>query len=283
MDRVVVTAPPKLNLCLDVGPRTPDGYHPITSLMVALDGIRDVVTVTGAPQRTLSCPGFDDPSNLAWRAVDVLERHAGRALPCHVAIDKQIPAQAGLGGGSSDGAATLVAVNALFRLGLDVPTLQDLAARLGSDVPFFVRGGCQWATGRGERVVPAEAPPFAAIIVVPPVGLATPRVYRAFDEHPPPARTPDLTVPATTETLMAWVRNDLWAPARSLAPELVDVESVLTSCGAGAVVLCGSGSGVAGLFATERDARRARPAVVERLEPAAWVSVVSGPSRPRVA
>ena len=97
MDRLILRAPPKLNLRLLVGPRGADGYHPLTTLMVALDGIADEVAVAPAPRRRVDCPGIDGADNLAWRALDALEARVGRALPVAVRITKRIPAQAGLG------------------------------------------------------------------------------------------------------------------------------------------------------------------------------------------
>ena len=151
MAGLTLMAPAKINLRLLVGPRGDDGYHPLRSLMVALDAPCDRVRVETAPERAVVCPGIEGPANLAWTALDALEREVGRPLPLRVEIAKAIPAQAGLGGGSSDAAAVLVGADRLLRLGLGVARLERVAARVGSDVPFFVRGGAQWAEGRGEE------------------------------------------------------------------------------------------------------------------------------------
>ena len=248
MDSVTLTAPAKLNLRLLVGALQPDGYHPIRSLMVALDGLADTVTVAVASQRAVRCDGLDDEANLAWRALDALQAAVGRPLPCAVEIDKRIPTQAGLGGGSSDAAAAILGASRLFDLGLDAGALQRVAAQVGSDVPFFIRGGAQWAEGRGERLTPTAIPSFTAVIVKPPFGLPTTDVYRAFDNLPAPE--PDLRIdpPAGMPALASWVRNDLLQAARSLRPELEDVASNLRGRGARSTLLCGSGSAVAGLF-----------------------------------
>lgn len=248
MDRVTLSAPAKLNLRLLVGPRRADGYHPIKSLMVTVDGLADTVTLTAAAARSVRCDGLDGRANLAWQALDALEASTGRELPCAVDIDKRIPMQAGLGGGSSDAAATLVGANRLFDLGLGTAELQEIAARVGSDVPFFIRGGAQWAEGRGERLTPAAMPSFAAVIVKPPFGLATADVYRAFDRLPAPGPDDDAAPPGEMPALVGWVRNDLWPAALTLAPDLDAYARKLAGCGARATLLCGSGAAVAGLF-----------------------------------
>ena len=281
MDSVTLTAPAKLNLRLLVGALQSDGYHPIRSLMVALDGLADRVTVAVASQRAVRCDGLHDEANLAWRALDALEAAVGRPLPCVVEIDKHIPTQAGLGGGSSDAAATLVGVNRLFRLGLDEPALEAIAAEAGSDVPFFIRGGAQWAEGRGERLTPAPMPGFAAVIVKPPFGLSTADVYRAFDNLPMPEGDDGSAPPAAMPSLAAWVRNDLWPAAASLRPELHELSDDLVSAGARSTLLCGSGSAVAGLFDTPGAATLAGRQLAtnhEVLLPSTSVS----PSRPGV-
>lgn len=257
MDRVTLTAPAKLNLRLLVGPLGPDGYHPIRSLMVTLDGLADTVTLTVGPERVVRCEGLDDRANLAWRGLDALEATVGRPLPCVVEIDKRIPTQAGLGGGSSDAAATLVGANHLFDLGLDETTLEAVGAQIGSDVAFFIRGGAQWAEGRGERLTPAPMSSFTALIVKPPFGLATADVYRAFDRLPVPPPDDGIDAPPGMPELAGWVRNDLWAAATSLRPELSGLVETLASAGAGATLLCGSGSAVAGFFDDLATAARA--------------------------
>jgi len=259
-DRLVIPAPAKLNLVLRVGPRAPDGYHPLASLMVALAGLEDEVRIAKATERTVSCPGAPEgPANLAWRAVDALEAACSRPLPARITIVKRIPMQAGLGGGSSDAAAVLVGIDALYDLGLDTRALERLAADLGSDVPFFVRGGTQWATGRGERLVPQALPDgLFAVICGPVAPLATAEVYGAFDRLGV-ARTVDPDPPDGSWATGGWVTNDLWPAARAIAPGLVAAADDLTRLGARDVLLCGSGGAIAGLW-TSRDAAQAAAA-----------------------
>jgi 4-diphosphocytidyl-2-C-methyl-D-erythritol kinase len=258
VDALILDAPAKLNLRLLVGPARPDGYHAVRTLMVALEGLSDTVTVARAAERSVRCPGIDGPDNLAWRALDALERHAGRPLPVRVAIDKRIPAQAGLGGGSSDAAATLLATATLFDLGASHRDLERVAAEVGSDVPFFIRGGAQWGEGRGETLTPGAAPPFAALVAVPRFGCPTPEVYRAFDRLVPPPPDDGAPPPESAAELAGWVRNDLWPAALALRPRLGRVARDLATTGAVATLLCGSGSGVAAIFPDRGAAGHAR-------------------------
>lgn len=253
-----VESPAKLNLHLQVGPVRRDGYHTVRTLLVALDGLHDGVTLTEADAVSIDCPGVDPQTNLARRAVDALQAHIGQSLPCHITIDKAIPMQAGLGGGSSNAAAVLVGLNHLFGLGLMPVELESIAADLGSDVPFFVRGGAQWATGRGEDLHPAHVPPFAAVIFKPNESLSTSTVYRAFDLLPPPPAWDESPVPDSYDDLVHWVRNDLWPAALSCAPRLRTVaDRVQHILGADTALLCGSGSAIAGLYPTIEAAMQA--------------------------
>lgn len=255
MAGVTVLARPKINLRLLVGAVRPDGYHPLRSLMVALDGPADEVTVSPADTRSVTCAGIDGPGNLAWKALDALQAEAGRVLPpLAVFIEKVLPVQAGVGGGSSDAAATLIAADRLLGLDLATDRLERAAATVGSDVPFFIRGGAQWATGRGEVLWPASAPTFHAVIVAPGTGLSTADVYRAFDALPAPPPDPGDAPPADAQGLATWCRNDLWPAALSLAPDLAITTGTLTGAGAAPALLCGSGSAIAGIAADESTA-----------------------------
>jgi 4-diphosphocytidyl-2-C-methyl-D-erythritol kinase len=279
---VTLEAPAKLNLRLLVAPRRPDGYHPLRTLIVALDGLADAVTVAPAAARRVSCPGIEGPDNLAWRALDALEAEAGRELPCEVTIDKRIPAQAGLGGGSSDAAAALVGADRLHGLGLGPERLERVAAGVGSDVPFFVRGGARWAEGRGELLRPAIIAPFAAVLVKGDAGLPTAAVYGAFDRLPSPPPPPPEVVAGSSNHLsygevVAGSRNDLWGAALALAPRLGATARSLAAAGADAVLLCGSGSCLAGLFPTRSEAE----AAAARMDLPGFRAVVEGPAGPR--
>lgn len=268
MDALTVRARPKINLQLAVGPVAEDGYHPLRSLMVELDAPVDTVHLRRAPSRSVDSAEAPGESNLCWTALDALERRVGCELAVAVEIDKWIPAQAGLGGGSSDAAATLRACNRMFDLGLSADDLGTVAADVGSDVPFFVRGGAQWATGRGERLAPAVSPRFAAVVARPDARLSTPAVYGVFDRLGPPAAPPPGD-PPDMPALAGWARNDLWPAALALRPGLASTVRALTAAGARAALLCGSGSCVAGLADDVAHADR----ILARLEGVkAWVA-----------
>lgn len=239
--------------------------------MVALDGLADLVHLEPAPQRTVRCPGADGEENLAWRALEVLEGVVGRPLPLGVDIEKRIPAQAGLGGGSSDAAAVLVGADRFFGLGLGADALEAIAARVGSDVPFLVRGGVQWGEGRGELLRPGRTAPFAALLARADVGLSTPAVYQAFDRRPPPPTVEGGDAPEAFGPLCAWLRNDLWPAALALHPLLARTARDLSAAGAAGVVMSGSGSCVAGLFPDLESAR----AGAGRLPPGGFRAVVT--------
>lgn len=253
MSGLVRPAPAKLNVILEVDPPGPDGYHPVRSLMAVLPGLADTVQVAVAEHRAVECPGVPERENLAWRALDALAEASGQPMDLRVVIEKRIPAQAGLGGGSSDAATTLVAANDLLGLGVSPDDLERVAARVGSDVAFFVRGGVQWAGGRGELLESAAAlPPAWAALVRPSFGLSTPAVYRRFDQLRPPERR---AIGPIGAPLGAHARNDLWAAALALSPGLARLARALRVAGADGVVLCGSGSTIAGIFSNEGQCR----------------------------
>lgn len=176
----VVTAPAKVNLFLEVLRRREDGYHDLVTCMVPVT-LADSLTFAPAERLSLSC---DDPAlsagpdNLIWKAAQLLRQETGFAAGATMALTKRVPVAAGLGGGSSDAAATLQALNRLWNLQLPRPRLAELAARLGSDVPFFLHHSSAWCTGRGEQVRPFPlATELTFVLLKPAAGLATPAVY----------------------------------------------------------------------------------------------------------
>lgn len=143
----------KINLTLEALRRRDDGYHEVATVMQTVD-LHDTVRLTKADDITLSCDdaSLESPDNLAYRAAQLLRDESGYEGGAHIAIDKAIPVSAGLGGGSSDAAATLRGLNELWQLGVTPARLETIAAKLGSDVPFLLRGGTAIGLGRGERV-----------------------------------------------------------------------------------------------------------------------------------
>ena len=257
---VTVLAPAKLNLALAVGAREPDGMHPICSWMVSID-LYDELFVTRLPPgrisryailwheeaRRRSEIDWSITEDLAVRAHLALETHLGRDLPVQLKLEKRIPAGAGLGGGSSDAAAMLHAVNRLFDLDLDESTLMDVAAGIGSDVPFLVRGGSAIVEGRGERLTPhGGSPDLNAAIIVPDCRCATKNVYRRFDELPAdPLRADCVRRLATDGTVVPdpeAMFNDLTRAAILEAPTLETHLGQVAATAGRPALLSGSGS-----------------------------------------
>lgn len=195
-ESLTIHAPAKLNLALSVGPPAESGLHPICSWMVSVD-LYDEVALHRLPHDRLSRyaivwhkeakqrSAIDWPlrRDLAVRAHQALEHQVGRPLPVQMKLTKRIPAGAGLGGGSSDAAAMLRGLNELFELGLPNEKLAMIAARIGSDVPFFLRGGSALVRGFGEQLDQHDSPRnFDAVLVMPPYACPTAAVYQAYDK-----------------------------------------------------------------------------------------------------
>jgi 4-diphosphocytidyl-2-C-methyl-D-erythritol kinase len=190
-----VPAPAKLNLFLHITGRRDDGYHLLQSVFMLLDW-SDVLHFElrndGLIGRTdLNAPLPED--DLIVRAARLLQRHARVNQGVQVSVQKNLPAQAGLGGGSSDAASTLLALNRLWDLNLDVATLAQLAVQLGADVPFFVHGRNAWVEGIGDRITPltgeAALPPQMFCVIKPEAGLATAKIFsdEGLERQKPPA------------------------------------------------------------------------------------------------
>jgi 4-diphosphocytidyl-2-C-methyl-D-erythritol kinase len=279
---VTVRVPAKINLQLAVGPVRPDGYHALVTVFHAVS-LYDEVTVNAADEMALSVAGEDaaavptDESNLAWRAARVLARAAGvRGAAVRIEIRKRIPVAAGLAGGSADAAATLVACNELWQTGLSQRALAEVAAELGSDVPFSLVGGTAVGRGRGEQLTPAlAAGEYHWALAFARSGLSAAQVYATCDRLRaarvkvgvrPPAGEPALSTelmtalrsgdPARVGPLLT---NDLQPAALSLRPGLRRTLAAGREHGALGAIVSGSGPTCAFLA---RDAAHARDLAV---------------------
>jgi len=178
-------APAKLNLFLHIVGRRADGYHALQTVFRLLEwGDTVHLRVTeGGPIRRMgaSVPGVAEADDLVVRAADLLRTSANCTLSAEIRVKKCIPAGGGFGGGSSDAATTLVALNALWGLGLEVDALAQLGLRLGADVPVFVRGHNAWAEGVGEQLTAIDLPPAWYLLLNPGVHVPTPELFRAAD------------------------------------------------------------------------------------------------------
>lgn len=278
----VVDTPAKLNLFLEVLGKREDGFHEIETLMVSIS-LYDTLSFTegespevrlevrsagwaGAHAETDSEPIPDGEENLCVRAARLLQQAAGVDRGVHIVLRKRIPAASGLAGGSSDAAATLVALNRLWSLGLSTEELIELAARLGSDVGFFVSNrSAAICRGRGERVEPIDVPQGMHFAVVrPQAGLATADVYRRCRPAVQPRSVEPLRSALERGRFNAVGRlmhNGLQTPAVELRPELNQLRSRFDAIPCLGRQMSGSGTAWYGVFAGRRQARRAAVAL----------------------
>jgi 4-diphosphocytidyl-2-C-methyl-D-erythritol kinase len=175
-------SPAKLNLSLRILSKRPDGFHEIETLMVKLPGLADEISMVRADVFSFTCSDPDlptDSGNLVVRAVEAMVERSGQAQPFHLHLEKRIPHGAGLGGGSSNAATVLLALNSQLAQPLPPQELHHLAAGIGSDVPFFLYAGAAWCRGRGELIEAAPTPPALPIVLFKPAfGVSTADAYR---------------------------------------------------------------------------------------------------------
>jgi 4-diphosphocytidyl-2-C-methyl-D-erythritol kinase len=277
MRSVTIRAHAKINLDLRVLGMRPDGFHELRTVFQAI-ALHD--TITCLPREgpfAIECamPGLPlDESNLVWRAAEALWRAFRRTGPPRdiiVRLDKRIPLQAGLGGGSADAAAALMALARAWGASLKPAQLTDVAARLGADVPFFLSGGTALGLGRGDEIYPlADLPRHFIVLVVPGFGVSSGDAYRWYDEEREPGlphipREPQY-VPGPWPSRAAQMINDLEAAIARHHPEIERMKIALRRAGALAAAMSGSGSAVFGLFQKRRDAVTA----VGRLSGLGW-------------
>ena len=266
----------KVNLTLAVGEKRLDGYHEVVSVMQRVS-LCDTLTAEQTREGiTLTCSDPALPSgeeNLAHRAASLFFRETGIAGGAALTLEKRIPSQAGLGGGSSDAASVLLALRKLYAPALPDTELETMAAALGSDVPFFIRGGTQLATGRGEVLSPLPSLTDGWFVIVKPTeSFSTPAMYRRLDEPGSVlVRNSRYMQDAVAANNVHAVAAELHNSFERVVPKdssLRTIKDALRAQGALASLLSGSGSAVFGLFDTETAAR----AAVEALRPA-WPEI----------
>lgn len=237
-----VPAPAKLNLFLHITGRRADGYHLLQSAFMLIDwcdSLDFALRNDGQIHRedlTVALPADD----LVVRAARLLQAHTGCTLGADIRIRKSIPAQAGMGGGSSDAATTLLALNQLWKLHLSQDTLAQLGLTLGADVPFFVRGHNAWVEGIGEKITPLELPPGRFVVVKPPTGLETRLI---FSDPMLKRDTEPATIYGFAANTFGFGHNDLQAVAQRLCPDVDHAVAWLNNKGLQAR-MTGSGSAV---------------------------------------
>lgn len=267
---VRVRAPGKINVSLRVGPPREDGYHNVASVYLAVSLYEEITaTVTDEPGITVTIDGQGslnlpmeevplDSSNLAARAASLLAELSENSTGVHLNITKRVPIAGGMGGGSADAAAALLACDALWNSGFSRDELAKIAVDLGADVPFALIGGTAVGVGLGEQLTPAiSKTPLHWVLVTSSFGLSTPSVYRTLDdlrlasgEEPPELPEIDPRIlgamrAGDSHTLADLLHNDLQAAALELAPELRDVLDAGSEAGALAGIVSGSGPTVA--------------------------------------
>ncbi|MFI6037583.1 4-(cytidine 5'-diphospho)-2-C-methyl-D-erythritol kinase [Streptomyces sp. NPDC051315] len=290
---ITVRVPAKVNVQLAVGAARPDGFHDLANVFLAV-GLYDEVTVEPADELRVTCEGPDagqvplDRTNLAARAAVALAERYGRTPDVHLHIAKDIPVAGGMAGGSADGAAALLACDALWGTRASRDELLEICAELGSDVPFSLVGGAALGTGRGEKLTPLEVGgTFHWVFAMAERGLSTPAVFREFDrlteglDVPGPVASEhllDALAQGDPDALAATVHNDLQPAALSLFSELADTLAAGRAAGALAALVSGSGPTTAFLARDTASAAR----VAEELRASGTcrsVRTASGPAR----
>ncbi|HTL43039.1 MAG TPA: 4-(cytidine 5'-diphospho)-2-C-methyl-D-erythritol kinase [Vicinamibacterales bacterium] len=272
---VSIRAHAKINLDLRVLGMRADGFHELRTVFQAIALHDTICCVPRAGPFAIECSTAGVPldhTNLIWRAAATLWRslrRSGSVRDVVVQLDKRIPLQAGLGGGSADAAATLMALARLWRLRIKPSQFTDIAAHIGSDVPFFLSGGTALGLGRGEEIYPlADLPPHWIVLLIPGFGVSTSEAYGWYDSEPELSRAPrePQHVPGPWPSRAAQMINDLEAPIARHHPEIDQMKAALRRAGALAASMSGSGSTVFGLFQKRREA----VAAVDRLKGTGW-------------
>ncbi len=264
----------KVNLTLAVHRRRPDGFHEIESWTVPV-GLFDELVFKPAAGLTLTIRGNpsnvpDGPSNLACRAAEALAGSVDQEASAAIELVKHIPTGAGLGGGSSDAAATLLGLNALWRLDWPAQRLMPIAARLGSDVPMFLQPGPTLIRGRGERVEPLRDGWEGWIaLVVPSYGISTASVYKRWAgprPRPIEQQHPWKRLPGDARGLSALLFNDLEDAAFATQPRLGRLHATLDGLDGRSVHMTGSGSCLFAIFDSPEEAGDWRREALPRLD-----------------
>ena len=250
----------KINIGLDVLRRRADGFHDLSTVMAPVKGLYDVLTVEQAEKSSLSIVGIevdcDAEQNICMKALRLMQQRYGIG-EASITLDKRIPFGAGLGGGSADGTAVILALNDIFSLGLDEATLISLAAELGSDTAFFVRNTPQLCEGRGEIMTPIELDlaGYWLVLIKPDANVSTREAYAGVV----PA-IPELPLTERLQKPLAeWqgcVKNDFEKSVFAAHPIIADFKQKMIDAGATYASMSGSGSTVFGLFANKKQAER---------------------------
>ena len=265
MSDIVYPAPAKLNLFLHVVGRRPDGYHLLQSVFRFIDygdSLRFGLRGDGQVVRKTELAGVAPDKDLVVRAARLLQEHTGCTQGVEISVEKRLPMGGGLGGGSSDAATTLLALNRLWQLNLPRAELQQLGLRLGADVPVFIFGESAFAEGVGEHLQPIHLPPAWYVVLIPPVSVPTAEIFAAPELT---RNTSSIKIPLL---LAAELRNDLQAVVCGRYPEVAEYLGWLGQ--QGTARMTGSGACVFAEFDSEDEASR-----VLKRKPAEWRGFVA--------
>jgi 4-diphosphocytidyl-2-C-methyl-D-erythritol kinase len=286
----VIDATAKLNLGLEVIRRREDGFHDLATIFVAIDLV-DRLTLTTVDRLTLSVdePNLADEANLVLRALRALQEDTGCRKGVHVTLEKRIPVAAGLGGASSDAAATLLAARDLWNLTTPFQTLHAIAGRIGSDVPFFLHGGCALARGRGDRLEKLPIPGQVWFVVVAPRVTIPHKTVSLYAMLHPRDFSDGARVAAQAARLRAHLppdptllQNAFVRALYALRPELAAVPAAMKKASAPWIAISGAGPAHYTIATDVNEAESIAARIRERLRERACV-FVAAPAPPRVA
>lgn len=259
---IICKANCKINIGLDILRKREDGYHELSTVMYPIEGLHDIVRVEIAPKQEVSlcvvgteidCPAEE---NICYKAARLMQQEHG-AGGVQITLEKNVPFGAGLGGGSADGTAVIVAINKLYELQLSEQQLIEAAAMLGSDTAFFVRNTPQLCTGRGELMQPIELSLAGLWIVIikPEVYISTREAYAGVRPHYP-ATPLEERIAQNIELWQGSVTNGFEEHILAAHPEIAEIKEALMKAGAVYASMSGSGSAIYGLYKTEEAAQR---------------------------
>ncbi len=276
---LILQAPAKINWCLYVLGKRPDGYHEIWSIMQKIS-LYDTLKIQRIPEDRIKVEvepdiGVKQEENLVYRAAMLLKDYTGFNGGARITVKKEIPLQAGLGGGSSDAAYTLMGLNRLWGLGLDRTELVRIGSEVGSDVPFFFADSVAVVKGRGEHIEPVFCNKEVCLLLVKPsFGVSTGLAYRSIKRY---SDINDMKLIESFTSgniegfLKKYFHNDLEEAVIEYYPELRSIKRDLVNCRAMGALMSGSGSTVFGVFRGAEDA----VAALEKLKDRYWVRIVN--------
>lgn len=263
--KLLISAPAKINLSLDVLYKRPDDYHEVEMVMTSIDLVDQIeLTLLNSDDIKISSENKfvpNDERNLAYQAAHLLKKRFSIKEGVAIKIEKNIPIAAGLAGGSTDAAAVLRGLNELWNLGLSLKELAEIGSEIGSDIPFCVYGGTALATGRGEIITKLPTPPQCWVVLAKPqISVSTAEIYRNLQLN-------KIDHPNTKQVITALQNNDYRKLCRSLEnvletvtfnkyPEVAQLKEKIASFGADAVLMSGSGPTVFGLVQYESRLQR---------------------------